>query len=97
MLTPTLKKVTRIFTNLKRLAQKLARTEFWNIEDSASGNIESHAALNDGTPIWRLCPTHVHCIALLVEQDGDLLVLEACTRAEIETVERQLIDCCENL
>jgi len=88
-----LKEATRVFVILEHLEIKLARTtDFWNIQDSASGNIESRATLKDGTPIWRLCPTHVHCIALLVMQDEDLLVLEVCNRAEIETVERRLID-----
>jgi hypothetical protein len=89
------REVARIYVYLEHLEIRLAKTSrFWNIQDSASGALESRATLRDGTPIWRLCPTHVHCIALLAEQDGDLLVLEVCNRAEIETIENELIDCC---
>jgi hypothetical protein len=86
--------VAHLYGCLERLETKLATTsQFWNIQDSASGKLISRATLKDGTSIWRLCPTHSHCIALVVEQDGDLLVWDVCNRAEIETVENHLIDC----
>jgi hypothetical protein len=87
------REVARVFVYLEELETKIATgSEFWNIRDSASGVLESHATLRSGTPIWRLCPTHVHCIAVLIEQEGDLLVLDICNRAEIETVENGLIN-----
>jgi hypothetical protein len=89
------REVARLYVHLEHLEKTLARTsQFWNIQDAASGSLESCATLKDGTSIWRLCPTHVHCIALLVEQNGDLLVLEVCSRAEVETTENHLINCC---
>jgi hypothetical protein len=91
------REVVRVYVYLERLEMKLeqAPLEFWNIRDSASGWLESCATLNDGTPIWRLYPTHVHCIAFLAERDGDLLVLDVSSKAEVETTETQLIiNCC---
>jgi hypothetical protein len=86
------REVARLFSCLKTLESKLARSvDFWNVGDSASGLLESHATLNDGTPVWRLCPTHYHCIALVAMHNGDLLVLEICSRAEIDSVERKLV------
>jgi hypothetical protein len=86
------REVARVYVYLENYQANL--TEFWNVRDSASGRLTSSATLRDGTPIWRLCPTHVHCIALLAEQDGDLLVLDVCSRAEIEEAESRLINCC---
>jgi hypothetical protein len=63
---------------------------FWNVRWSASGLLESKAQLKSGKPIWRLCPSHVYCIALLAEQDDDLLVLDICNRAALRTVESRL-------
>lgn len=84
------KETVRIYVYL----EEIKSSDFWNVRDSASGELVSRSKLQDGTLIWRLYPTHVHCIAFLAEQNGDLLVLGVCNRAEIETVERQLIiDC----
>jgi hypothetical protein len=60
---------------------------------SASGVLESVVTRTNGTPIWRLYPTHATCIALLTVQKGDLLVLAICNRAEVEVVEQTLINC----
>jgi hypothetical protein len=88
------REVARVVVYLEDFETKIAATmsELWNVRDSASGVLQSRATLKNGTPLWRLCPTHVHCIALLAEQDEDLLVLDICNRAEIEAIERRLID-----
>jgi hypothetical protein len=87
------REVARIYVCLTDLESRMAHSaEFWNIRDSASGNLTSCATLKDGTPVWRLCTTHVHCIALVAMQDDDLFVLELCSRAEIDSVERTLIN-----
>jgi hypothetical protein len=90
------REVAHICVNLEQLEFKFAQARlFWNVQGAATGNLVSYTTLPNGKPIWRLCPTHVHCIALLVVQEDDLLVLEVCNRAEINAVERQLIaDCC---
>ena len=84
--------VARVFSYLERLETKIADAApaYWNIGDSASGVLTSHATLKNGTPIWRLYPTHVQCIALLAAQDGDLFVLEICSEAVVNTIELEL-------
>jgi hypothetical protein len=85
--------VSHLFACLQEI--ELKASEFWNVGDSASGNLTSCATLKNGAPIWRLCPTQVHCIGLLVEeQDGVLWVLAVCSRAEIEKKEAELMKCC---
>jgi hypothetical protein len=88
--------VARVYAYLERLERKMAADEpaFWNIPGSASGALTSRAKLKDGTPIWRLYPTHVHCIALLAIQDGDLFVLAVCREAEVKTIELELSSDC---
>jgi hypothetical protein len=63
---------------------------FWNVAWAASGLLESKIQLRTGQPIWRLCPTHVHCIALLAEQGNDVYVLDVCSRAALQAVEARL-------
>ena len=90
------REVIRIYVYLERLEIKLreASLEFWNVRDSASGWLEAGATLENGIPIWRLYPTHVHCVAFLAKQDDHLLVLDVSSRAEVEDTEAQLINCC---
>jgi len=89
------REVARVFAYLKSLGARLAKTTvYWNVDGSASGVLTSAATLQNGTPIWRLYPTHVHCIALLAMQDETLFVLDFCSKAEIKAIERKLsIDC----
>jgi hypothetical protein len=90
----TQREVARTYVYLRYLNEKIAAApDFWNIDGSATGFLQSFTTRRNGNPIWRLCPTHVSCIALLTVQDGDLLVLAICSRAEIETLEQTLINC----
>jgi hypothetical protein len=84
------REVARVYVYLKYLQEK--STDFWNVGGSASGVLESVVTRTNGTPIWRLYPTHATCIALLTVQNGDLLVLAICNRAEVEAVEQSLIN-----
>ncbi len=80
--------VARVIATLRIFEEKLATTtDYWNIAHSASGKITSYATLRNGVPIWRLCPTHVHCICLLAMQDGDLHVLDVCSESDLVTIE----------
>ena len=85
------REVARLYSCLKRLESRMKRSaDFWNVEYSASGILTSSATMRDGTPVWRLCPTNTHCIALIAKVNGDLCVLEICSRADIGTIERKL-------
>jgi hypothetical protein len=85
------REVATLYNRLKILRSKIAKcADFWNVEDSASGNLRSCAILKDGTPVWRLCPAHAHCIALAVKMGDDLFVLEICSRDEIDSVEGRM-------
>src|SRR5271165_5788584 len=77
--------VAAVFAELKLLREKLG--DFWNIGASARGTLSSHATLESGTSIWRLCPTHTYCIALLTLLNGDLHVLDICSEAEVHAKE----------
>jgi hypothetical protein len=84
-----LREVAKIYVCLEAIQCKIRNThpEFWNVGYSASGILQSFATLKNGTPIWRLYPKHLYCIALLAELDGDIHVLDVCNRAEISSVE----------
>jgi hypothetical protein len=89
------KEAARTYVYLKHLGKKIATApDFWNIDGSATGFLQSFTTRRNGNPIWRLCPTHVSCIGLLTVQDGDLLVLAFCNRADVETIEQTLINWC---
>lgn len=66
--------------------------DYWNVRVSALGLL-SYTTRANGSPIWRLCPAHVSCIALLTTQDDDLLVLGIYSRAEVEKTEQRLVHC----
>jgi len=85
------REVARLYSCLKRLKSKMKLSaDFWNVEDSTSGILTSSATMLDGTPIWRLCPTHGHCVALIANIAGDLYVLEISSREDISKIERKL-------
>jgi hypothetical protein len=82
--------VAKIYSRLLVLQEKItASIEFWNVEDSASGILESCHTVN-GTPVWRLCPPGNRYIALLAVYDDDLVVLDICQEANADAVEREL-------
>ncbi len=89
-----LREVAKIYVCLEAIQRKIRSTqpEFWNVGYSASRILQSFATLKNGTPIWRLYPTHRYCIALLAELDGDIHVLDVCNKAEIRSVEHRLIN-----
>jgi hypothetical protein len=84
--------VAHIIAKFKYFKDKMSRSPaYWNVGKSASGDLSSHATLKDGTSIWRLCQKHVHCIGLLAAMpDGDLYVLEICSKATVLVVEEEL-------
>jgi hypothetical protein len=87
------REVARTSSSLRYLASKMTNTAtFWNIEGSASGLLTSCATLSDGTSLWRICPTHSHCIALVAVMNDDLHVLYFGSEAEIELTERKLVE-----
>lgn len=91
----TQREVAHIYVYLRYLQEKIATApDFWNIDGSATGYLQSFTTRRNGKPIWRLCPTHVSCIGLLTVQDGDLFVLAFCNRAEVETIEQTLVNWC---
>lgn len=80
--------VARVIAFLRILEEKLASNPaYWNVAPSASGILTSYATLSNGTPIWRLCPSHVHCICLLAMRDADLHVLDICSASELSATE----------
>ena len=89
-----LRETARIFAYLRELETELQEgrvsLDFWNIQDSASGWLESSFTLRTGTPIWRLYPQHRHVIALLARQEGKIAVIQLCCRKDLEAVERAL-------
>src|SRR5262249_30306605 len=88
------REVASVYVHLRHLeAYIVTKSDFWNVPGSASGFLESHIARTNGTPIWRLCPTHVSCIALLTVQDGNLLVLAISSRAKVTATEQSLLNC----
>lgn len=81
--------VARFIAILKFLKRKVGHTpDYWNVALSASGTLSSHATAKNGTSLWRLYPTHTHCIGVVAMQDGDLYVLNVCSEFEISSVER---------
>lgn len=87
--------VARLYAHLQDIEAKMSETrEFWQIGLTAAGSLESRARLKSGVSILRLCPSNVHCVALLAEFDGTLKVLAVCRRSEIERVEAALIETC---
>ena len=88
------KEVASLYVHLRHLEKYIVtKADFWNVPGSASGLLELHITRANGTAIWRLCPTHISCIALLTVQDDNLLVLAISSRAEVTVTERSLIDC----
>jgi hypothetical protein len=84
------REAARVFARLAKIAK--TPVAFWNIYGSASGDLHSVCAFKSGTVIWRLCPKHVYCIPLLAREGNDLLVLTICNQANIQRVERHLIN-----
>jgi hypothetical protein len=83
--------VARAIAYLQFLEKKISSgVDFWNVSGSAKGILESGATLGSGRPIWRLYPTQIYCIPLLVAEGGDLHVVDVCSRADLERAESRL-------
>jgi len=83
--------VARVFAHFEELEERFVRSpDYWNISQSASGHLTSQAVLRNGTPIWRLCPSHTHCIAILFKDGDTIFVRNVCNAAMIAELEGQL-------
>jgi hypothetical protein len=83
--------VARAIAYLQFLEKKIFfGLDFWNVSGSAKGILKSHATLRSGVPTWRLYPTHVFCIPLLVVQAQDLYVTDVCDKAGLSRAESRL-------
>jgi hypothetical protein len=89
-----LSEAARVFAYLEAIHTRIRNgsVEFWNVGFSASGVISSQSRLKNGSLIWRLCPEHDYCIALLAEIDGDIRTLDVCGKEEVVAVELRLCD-----
>ena len=91
---PHLRQTARIYAYLFELDADIrdgrVSMDYWNVQDSASGWLESQSTLRSGTPIWRLYPQHRHAIALLARFAGEIRALRICGRRELIATEREL-------
>lgn len=89
-----LRETARIYAYLLELDADIrdgrVSMDFWNVQDSAWGWLESQCTLRSGTPIWRLYPQHRHAIALLAQLGGEICALQICARRELEAAELAL-------
>lgn len=66
----------------------------WNSMKGNPSYLVSVSELRNKAPIWRLFPSNIHCIALLVERDGVIHVEAFCSSEDICEAEMKLIDDC---
>jgi hypothetical protein len=61
----------------------------WNIRYVMNGYVAYGPNLH-GCQLYRVCPGHQYCIAILVESGGKLEILDFCSSADLPTVETVL-------
>jgi hypothetical protein len=87
------KEVGNVFALLKFInAKNSSSTNHWEKFKNEDTRIISRATLKGGVAIFRLHEEHTHCIALLVENDKNLHVLDFCSREDLSATEIRVID-----
>lgn len=84
------REVARVTSYFSSIHAAFSRSpSFWNIRFVMNGDVDYGPRLH-GCQLYRLCPGHQQCIALIIESGGELMVLDLCSSAELSSVELRL-------